>query len=188
MADTHAPWFWSSHSLPTRFSVSSLHCLFHSPEKQEDRQTRKKKKVMESRGKSQHSAQAQGAALWPGPGHMDPVLCDAPSGRAGVPAAPEPAVPLAEHPQGPAWDALPLAPWLAPPLTFTAVLPTRWNIFWISNKIQSRLGHFYAWAFSIHLQKVLFWSFHPKNLQHWHILMIHKYLIFQKKNSPLHPI
>ena len=56
----------------------------------------------------------QGAALWPGAGRLSPVLCDPSSGKAGVQAAPEPAMALAEHPQGPAWDTLPLAPWPAP--------------------------------------------------------------------------
>lgn len=112
-------WYPCPLILKQSFTAYWVLCLFLSlpisQSRKVGRQTDKgKKKVMESRGKSQHSAWGQGTALWPGPGHLSPVLCDPPLGRAGVPAAPEPAVPLAEHPQGPAWDVPPLAPWLAP--------------------------------------------------------------------------
>lgn len=130
--------------------------------KKTDRQGKENKKVTESRGKSQHSARGRARLC-------GLALAACPLSSATPPRAKLGSRQLLNLPWP--WLSIPKAPpgtrrpWLPgqPPVTFTAVLPTRWNTFWISNKIQKRLGHFSAWVFSIHLQQVLFCSFHPKN-------------------------
>ena len=68
-------WYPCPLILKQSFTAYWVLCLFLSlpisQSRKVGRQTDKgKKKVMESRGKSQHSAWGQGTALWPGPGHL----------------------------------------------------------------------------------------------------------------------
>lgn len=82
--------------------------------KKTDRQGKENKKVTESRGKSQHSARGRARLCGLALAACPLSSATPPPGKAGVQAAPEPAMALAEHPQGPAWDTPPLAPWPAP--------------------------------------------------------------------------
>lgn len=107
-ANSHAPRFWSSNSLPTRLSISSLPWLSIESRKLARSRTGEKESV-ESRGKAsmQHLACSTKPGLWP--------ILD-------TPRSPKPA-----------WKA---QPWrsASPHLPSQQILQIRWNLFWTSQQ------------------------------------------------------